>query len=81
MQYNIYNTKTYVKQCMKIPKRAITNRECQKDRQYNGQKTDNTMAKRKRTNSDLQNTTQIIAKDQAMQTPQKRGWTQVLRKG
>ena len=38
MQFNIYNPKTYVKQCVKIPKRAITNRECKKDRQYNGRK-------------------------------------------
>ena len=39
------------------------------------------MAERKRTNSDLQNTTQIIAKDQAMQTHTKTGMNSCASEG
>jgi len=46
---------------------VIRIRKCNKDRQYNGQKT-----KDKRTNNDLRNTTQKT-KDRATRTPQKIG--------
>ena len=56
--------KIFVKKRLKIPKGQ--------SEAVNRRKTDNTMVKRKRTNNDLQNTTQKT-KDWATQTPQKTG--------
>jgi hypothetical protein len=65
-------TTGFWKKSLKIPNGVIRIRISKKDRQHNGQK-----KKYKKTNNDLQNTTQKT-KDRTTRTQW--GWTQVLRK-
>jgi hypothetical protein len=66
---------------LKIIRRRVWRYQMSNQKPVNRKRTDNAMAKRKRTNNDLQITTQIT-KDRTRQASRKYlGWTRVLHKG